>query len=80
MLLALYKQIIRGEDMQPRPGSQRYLELSNQRMNDVRKRKEQEQIKKQERAAFRVQVWTLVFAGIAAVAAVVGVVVQCLPG
>jgi len=49
-------------------------------MNDARKRKEQEKIKKQERSVFRVQVWTLVFAGIAAVAAVAGVVVQCLQG
>jgi len=66
--------------MQPRPGSSRAIELSNQRMNDARKRKEQEKIKKQERSVFRVQVWTLVFAGIAAVAAVAGVVVQCLQG
>lgn len=66
--------------MQPRPGRSRDIELSNQRMNEARKRKEQEQIKKQERSAFRVQVWTLVFAGIAAVAVVAGVVVQCLQG
>jgi hypothetical protein len=66
--------------MNVRPGSQRELELNIARQNHANAMREKEIQKKQEHREFLIRIWTLVAAAVGALAAVVGVVLQCLQG
>ena len=66
--------------MNVRPGSQRELELNIARQNYANALLEKEAQKKQERREYLIRIWTLVVAAVGALAAVVGVVLQCLQG
>ena len=66
--------------MNARPGSQKELELNIARQNYANALREKEVQKKREHREYLIRIWTLVVAAVGALAAVVGVVLQCLQG